>query len=158
MSVSTLVQIAQDKFAEIAEAYEILSNETSRQLYDRARAWHAARRHHADSMKKPSRHDMKEKDPAGGARDEETSSAQWYHPYAQGMGEGDDFLMFGSTSFGDGGGLDAAAAAFGADPLFAEGGGRVFHFYPLDPMELFDVSGQNTVHLINIPTNLHAPI
>lgn len=132
-------QLAQDKFAEIAEAYEILSNKSSRELYDRARGLRAAKqRRAAERMHKES---SVKTEGAGGFEGEGSGAAQWYHPYADGMGEADDFFGYG-TSFAETAGGAAAFAAFGSGPFFA-GGGGAYEFHPQDPIELFDVRAAN---------------
>lgn len=136
-------QAAQSKFAEIAEAYEILSDDSTREMYDHARRVHAAtRRYHRGSG---SSADFSE-----GARgiddDDEWVSTPWFQQYADGMGVADDGMFFGSSfesgdlfdtgfwqgSFHGGGGGMGAGGDGGS-------GGMRFEFRPRDPMELFDV-------------------
>lgn len=141
-------QTAQSKFAQIAEAYEILSDDSTRELYDHARRVRAAAgRYHQQQHN----HGDGGADFAGGVfddgdwRQDEWASAQWYQDYVDAMGMGDG-LFFGS-SFGTGGGGGGFDAGFeqgpfgvGGEGAWGGGHGVRFEFRPRDPMELFDVS------------------
>lgn len=134
--------MAQRKFAEIAEAYEVLSNDTSRELYDHARRVRAASSRHRTSIF-DFENDEEEDGGGAGAGYGWASNAQWYQQYADGMGMGDDGGFFGSSFEADGRGFNAA---FGSESFGGvgggDGGGRgdgVFEYHPRDPIELFEV-------------------
>lgn len=129
--LTLLHQTAQSRFAEIAEAYEILSEESSRQLYDHARRVRAAH------------------DEANANRDGDGAfgggwgtahwemDPEWY--YADGMDLGGFGSSFSGSAAGGGGG--GFGAAFGFDPFAAGGGGgrQVFEFRLSDPVDVFEV-------------------
>eukprot|EP00752_Nemacystus_decipiens_P011051 g9817.t1 len=116
-------QTAQSKFAEIAEAYEVLSDDTSRQLYDHARRLRAAHQN------QPGR---------GGGGDGGISDwdmgPEWF--YGDGMGWDNDFGSSFSGGATGGGGFGAAFGGGGGP--FGGGGGGVFEFRFHDPMEIFE--------------------
>lgn len=131
-------QTAQGKFAEIAEAYEVLSGDSSRRLYDHARRVRDA---HAHGEGGPAGGNDRHGDAAsfgeswGGAG----TGGDWY--FADGM---DD--AFGSSFggvFGEafGGGGDAFGGGGGEGTRNGGGGaGRGgVEFQARDPMELFEV-------------------
>lgn len=126
-------QTAQSRFAEIAEAYEVLSEESSRQLYDHARRVRAA---HDDANANRGGGGLF--GGGGGSAAGWEVDPEWY--YADGM----DWDGFGS-SFGGGaagGGGGGFGAAFGRDPFAGGGGGGGVHahgFPRSDPMVLFEV-------------------
>ena len=124
-------QAAQGKFADIAEAYEILSDGTTRQLYDHARRVRAT-------------HDASVNDGRGGAPeagDWAAAEGDWFY-YHDGPIDGGIGGLFGS-SFDGGGGFDFGdRVTFGAGSGSGGGGlsGRgAFEFRASDPIELFEV-------------------
>lgn len=121
-----LTQTAQSKFAEIAEAYEVLSDNTSRQLYDHARRLREA--HH----RQPGRG-------GGGGVPDWEMGPEWY--YSDGMGWDNDFGSSFSGGAGGGGGFGEAFGGGGGGGPFGGGGGGAFEFRLHDPMEIFEVNG-----------------
>lgn len=130
LSPPLVTQTAQSKFAEIAEAYEVLSDESSRQLYDHARRLREAHHHasNGDPNRQPGR---------GGDGDWEMGPA-WY--YSDGMGWDNDFGSSFSGGAAGGGGFGAAFGGGGGPFGGGGGGGRAFEFRVRDPLELFEVS------------------
>lgn len=136
--------MAQSKFAEIAEAYEVLSNETSRKLYDHARRVRAA--HDMDN-----RTGGGSRGSAGGRQDRDAFGGDWETDgdwYFTNDGIGGEGGMFGSSFGGGGGGGGGGGfgAGFGSGPFGGFGGGAgvgggggAYEFHARDPMELFEV-------------------
>ncbi|CBJ31825.1 Heat shock protein 40 like protein/ DnaJ domain containing protein [Ectocarpus siliculosus] len=120
-------QTAQSKFAEIAEAYEVLSDDSSRQLYDHARRVRAAHEH-ANSDHNREHSGGRGRGGGGGGAGVWEMDPEWFYA------DGGDWDGFGS-SFGGG-------AAFGGAPYGGgwggAGGGGAFEFRARDPMELFE--------------------
>lgn len=140
-SLTRYQQAAQSRFAEIAEAYEILSHDSSRHLYDHARRVRAA--HEINSSERGGGHGNPERGAAFGGRQD--PGTEWFFVDDMDGGGG----MFGSSFGGGGSGGEAFGPTFGYGGFGGTEGGAgwggagdrrgVHEFVARDPMELFEV-------------------